>query len=135
VVSHDRYFLDRICDQIIAFEDDGPVVVQPGNYSYYLEKRQERESRRAPAPVVVPAPSKPARPRKLSFKEQRELEQLPARIAALEAEQAALQGRLADPAFYQEPAEIQRQAQERLAAVDAEIDAALLRWEVLEAKG
>jgi ATP-binding cassette subfamily F protein uup len=46
-----------------------------------------------------------------------------------------LHARLADPAFYQEPAETQRQAQERLAAVDAEIDAALLRWEALEAKG
>jgi ATPase subunit of ABC transporter with duplicated ATPase domains len=43
VVSHDRYFLDRICDQIIAFEENG-VIVQPGNYSYYLEKRQAREA-------------------------------------------------------------------------------------------
>ena len=44
VVSHDRYFLDRICDQIVSFED-GDVFVQPGNYSYYLEKRKEREQR------------------------------------------------------------------------------------------
>ncbi|WP_310452171.1 ATP-binding cassette domain-containing protein [Sulfuritalea sp.] len=73
--------------------------------------------------------------KKLSFKEQRELEQLPARIAALEAEQTALQGRLGDPAFYQGPAEAQREVQTRLAKVDAEIDAALLRWEALEAKG
>src|SRR5690606_29080176 len=43
VVSHDRYFLDRICDQIIAFEEDG-VHFTPGNYSYYLEKRQQREA-------------------------------------------------------------------------------------------
>src|SRR6185369_17630951 len=42
VVSHDRYFLDRICDQIVAFEDGG-IHVQHGNYSYYLEKRKERE--------------------------------------------------------------------------------------------
>ena len=42
VVSHDRYFLDRICDQIVAFEDGG-VFVQPGNYSYYLEKKKEEE--------------------------------------------------------------------------------------------
>ncbi|MDP2135915.1 MAG: ATP-binding cassette domain-containing protein [Sulfuritalea sp.] len=83
----------------------------------------------------VTAKAAPITRKKLSFKEQRELEQLPARIAALEVEQAALQGRLGDPAFYQEPAETQRQAQERLAKVDAEIDAALLRWEALEAKG
>src|SRR5689334_19726636 len=44
VVSHDRYFLDRICDQIIAFEDNG-LFVQPGNYSYYLEKKKERDAR------------------------------------------------------------------------------------------
>ncbi len=78
---------------------------------------------------------KPAERKKLSFKEQRELEQLPARIAALEVEQLALQGRLVDPAFYQGPAEAQREVQARLAKVDAEIDAAMLRWEALEAKG
>src|SRR5688572_28045806 len=42
VVSHDRYFLDRVCDQIVAFEEDGRVFLQPGNFSYYLEKKQER---------------------------------------------------------------------------------------------
>jgi ABC-type multidrug transport system ATPase subunit len=45
VVSHDRYFLDRICDQIVAFEEGG-VFVQPGNFSYYLEKKLERDQRR-----------------------------------------------------------------------------------------
>ncbi|MDA8257344.1 MAG: ATP-binding cassette domain-containing protein [Betaproteobacteria bacterium] len=73
--------------------------------------------------------------KKLSFKEQRELEQLPDRIAALEAEQAALQGRLADPAFYRSPPGAQREVQTRLAGLDAEIDAAMARWEMLEAKG
>jgi ATP-binding cassette subfamily F protein uup len=81
--------------------------------------------------VAVPS----AERRKLSFKEQRELDQLPARIAALEVEQTALQARLADPGFYREPAEGQRQVQARLATVDAEIDAALERWEALEARG
>ena len=83
----------------------------------------------------VTAKAAPVARKKLSFKEQRELEQLPARIAALEVEQAALQGRLADPAFYQGTAEAQREVQERLAKVDAEIDAALSRWESLEARG
>ena len=57
VVSHDRYFLDRICDQIVAFEDGGGVVIQPGNYSYYLEKKMERESqgRRLAAALSTPA--------------------------------------------------------------------------------
>src|SRR5207342_1483336 len=43
VVSHDRYFLDRICDQVIAFEESG-LFVQPGNYSYYLEKKKQRDA-------------------------------------------------------------------------------------------
>ena len=81
--------------------------------------------------AVAPAA---AERRKLGFKEQRELEQLPERISALETEQGALQARLADPNFYREPTEIQRRAQLRLAAVDAEIDAALARWEALESR-
>ena len=71
--------------------------------------------------------------KKLSFKEQRELEQLPDRIAALETEQGALHSRLADPAFYQGPADAVREVQTRLAKIDAEINAALIRWEALEA--
>src|SRR5205807_2831825 len=78
VVSHDRYFLDRICDQVIAFEAGG-LFVQPGNYSYYLEKKKERDaliqaawpvSARATARKLdTNAAPKPNRPRKLTFKE------------------------------------------------------------------
>jgi ATP-binding cassette subfamily F protein uup len=59
VVSHDRYFLDRICDQIVAFEDSG-VVVGPGNYSYYLDKRREREVRARQWLASRSASTKPA---------------------------------------------------------------------------
>lgn len=69
---------------------------------------------------------------KLSFKEKRELEQLPERIAALEAEQALLQGKLADPAFYQGQPDSIKLTQQRLAELDGEIEAALVRWEELE---
>src|SRR5258707_14643685 len=84
VVSHDRYFLDRICDQIAAFEDGAGIFVQPGNYSYYLEKKKQRM---AGATVSWPAgpklatekqqpasPGKASGPRKLTFKEQREFD-------------------------------------------------------------
>src|SRR5262249_1414666 len=83
VVSHDRYFLDRICDQIIAFEDSG-LFIQPGNYSYYLEKRKERETLNQKLWSTVPkavayesesgTEQRPTRPRKRTFKEQRELD-------------------------------------------------------------
>src|SRR5438477_8346907 len=78
VVSHDRYFLDRICDQVVAFEDSG-LFVQPGNFSYYLEKKKERDARiqsawrASPQPATLnlqPATATAVRPRKLTFKEQ-----------------------------------------------------------------
>ena len=89
VVSHDRYFLDRICDQIIAFEEDG-VKVTPGNYSYYLEKRQQRENAEraqtaAHAKAKKSAPKKD-RPRKITMAEAIELKGMEERI--LEAEEA-----------------------------------------------
>ena len=59
VVSHDRYFLDRICDQVVAFEDGG-LFVQPGNYSYYLEKKKERD---APQPGGLGEPRQNRRPK------------------------------------------------------------------------
>jgi ATP-binding cassette subfamily F protein uup len=93
VVSHDRYFLDRICDQVVAFEEGSGIFVQPGNYSYYLEKKRERDARaqaafaatcRNSASTSAVAPQKSTRARKLSFKEQRELAGMEAAI--LEAE-------------------------------------------------
>ena len=146
LVSHDRAFLDNVVTQTIASEGGGQWKEYVGGYSDWLRQRPAGGVGRfdatggvaaAPAQKVGAgdtAKAKPAERKKLGFKEQRELEQLPARIAELEAEQGVLHARLADPAFYQESAETQRQAQERLAAVDAEIDAALLRWEALEAK-
>src|SRR5436190_7121559 len=79
VVSHDRYFLDRVCDQMVAFEEAG-VFVQPGNYSYYLEKKKARDGAQASAWNMAGKAAKdaprtqaqaPAGPRKLSMKEQR----------------------------------------------------------------
>ena len=82
------------------------------------------------------APSAPSRaaPAKLSYKEKRELEQLPDRIAALEAEQAAHHQRLADPALYQEQPEEVARVKTRLDELDTELEAALNRWEELESR-
>ena len=147
LVSHDRAFLDNVVTQTIASEGDGQWKEYVGGYSDWLRQRPAGGATRFDAtggPVAQPvsrvgagdtAKAKPAERKKLSFKEQRELEQLPDRIAALESEQGALQQRLGDPAFYQGPAEAVRQLQARLAAVDAEIETALIRWEALEAKG
>jgi len=109
VVSHDRYLLDRICDQIIAFEEDG-LFVQPGNYSYYLEKKKEREARTQTIWPNTSKPlagkgekasvSKPARPGKLTFKERRELEGMEAAILAAESLVQELETTLNDPQFH-----------------------------------
>ncbi|HYV26301.1 MAG TPA: ATP-binding cassette domain-containing protein [Candidatus Eisenbacteria bacterium] len=108
VVSHDRYFLDRICDQVIAFEEGG-LFVQPGNYSYYLEKKKERDaliqsarasSARAVRELDTDAAPKPSRPRKLTFKEQRELEGMEAAILAVETRVLEIETTLNDPEFH-----------------------------------
>ena len=155
LVSHDRAFLDNVVTQTIASEGGGQRKEYVGGYSDWLRQRPAAAAARFDAtggPDARPASKVPggtqsagageaagtkataSQRKKLSFKEQRELEQLPDRIAALEAEQAALQGRLADPAFYQGAAEAVRETQARLAKLDAEIDEALVRWESLESK-
>ncbi|KAB2637835.1 MAG: ATP-binding cassette domain-containing protein, partial [Verrucomicrobia bacterium] len=139
-VSHDRYFLDRICDQIIAFEDDG-VIVQPGNYSYYLEKRQARESaqriqaqaaaKAAAARHKAAAPSA-AKPRKLTLKERSELDGIEGLIHAAEQGVRDIEGRLNDPAFQAESfAEIPALVQQ-LDAAKAQLARLYTRWEDLE---
>jgi len=139
VVSHDRYFLDRICDQIVAFEDTG-VIVQPGNYSYYLEKRKERERRRPPLPVVAagapaPAAPKPVRSRKLSFKEQRELAGMEAAVLATERRVAELETTLNDPNFYATRAKEAASLTTELATAKAEVARLYTRWAQLEQAG
>src|SRR4051794_15547562 len=107
VVSHDRFFLDRICDQIVAFEDEG-VFITPGNYSYYMENKQARneEARRVfqtVAPSRSAKASNNAKPtssvRKRTFKEQRELAAIESAIQSAEAEVQQLEAELNNPDF------------------------------------
>lgn len=136
-VSHDRYFLDRICDQIIAFEDGG-VFVQPGNYSYYLEKRQARDAaqkagEQAFARLSAPRKKAAEKPRKLTLAEREELEGMEEAILSAEEEVSTVENQLNDPAFQAEnyheiPALVEKldAAKERTAALYA-------RWETLDA--
>ncbi|HEX8774059.1 MAG TPA: ABC-F family ATP-binding cassette domain-containing protein [Pyrinomonadaceae bacterium] len=103
VVSHDRYFLDRTVEHIFRFEGEGRLREYPGNYSAFLEARQ-REEREAAAAVKPEAQARPAREekpktpaskRKLSFKEQKELAQLEARIGEAERRKAEIETELA----------------------------------------
>ena len=138
VVSHDRYFLDRICDQIVAFED-GQLFVQPGNYSYYLEKKLERDARlrevSASRPAVLPVPPanapRPARPRRHGFKEQRELAGMEAAILAAESHALELETLLNDPAFHATRSIESPRIIAELDAARAEVTRLYARWQEL----
>jgi ATP-binding cassette subfamily F protein uup len=99
VVSHDRYFLDKVCDHIFAFEENGKIKDYPGNYTDYREwKAQPKdESKPQPKPVVevqLKAKEAPSDKRKMSFKEKHELEQLTKEIEKLETEKQTLETKL-----------------------------------------
>jgi ATP-binding cassette subfamily F protein uup len=140
LVSHDRAFLDNVVTQSIVSEGEGDWKEYVGGYSDWLRQKPQLD---APTSVEkvgtggTATKSKSAlvaKAAKLSFKEKRELEQLPDRIASLEAEQIQLQGQLADPDFYLGVAESIKATQTRLSTLDGEIEAALVRWEELESR-
>lgn len=128
VVSHDRYFLDRTVQHLLVFEGAGRIREYPGGYSLYEEyQARARAAETAAQPKVQPQPARStgSRPRRLSFKEQRELAALEERITALEERKAALSERLnaagTDYQVYQDLAA-------ELAQIDAELEAAVERW-------
>ncbi|MFD0895790.1 ABC-F family ATP-binding cassette domain-containing protein [Luteolibacter ambystomatis] len=139
VVSHDRYFLDRICDQIVAFEEDG-IVVQPGNYSYYLEKRQAREQRdkmfAAAAAREAAARQKavePPKPRKLTMAEKKELEGMEDAILLAEEKVADIEAILNDPDFQMNRFAEIPETMNRLEVARENAAKLYARWEELEA--
>ena len=136
IVSHDRTFLDNVVTQSIVFEGDGKLTEIVGGYADWLAWKKSRQAPAAavPAPTAKAAAPKPAAKAKLSFKDARELEALPDRIAALEAEQALIAARLADPELYQSKLAEAAALQTRNETIDTELLDALARWEALEAK-
>ena len=138
LVSHDRAFLDNVVTDTIAPEGGGRWVRNPGGYSDWKRLTDERaQAARQPEEGAKPVSSReraaPQRSRKLGFNQARELETMPARIQALEAEQAQIGARLADPALYSKAPEDIAQLQKRYAGIEAELTACLSRWEELEA--
>ncbi len=138
LVSHDRAFLDNVVTQVIAAEGDGRWKEYAGGYEDWLRVRPAAVAAAPatpkPAPVRKEAPVAAAKPVKLTWKEQRELEALPDRIAQLEDEQGAIQARLNDPATYKDAAQDVPALNARLQAIDEELESAMLRWEELESR-
>jgi ATP-binding cassette subfamily F protein uup len=139
LVSHDRAFLDNVVSSTLVFEGGGRIQEYVGGYSDWL--RQRRKSAAATASNSAqsgkrtePVPAfTPAKPKKLSYKAARELEQLPMTIEALEAEQAQLTARLSEPSFYQEDRDEQRRVNARVNELTSELETAYERWTELEA--
>ena len=144
LVSHDRDFMDHVVTQLLILRGDGTVEEQAGGYSDWEARggrltdpasrgQQMPASKPEPAPTAASAtaPAAPAR-RKLSYKEQRELEALPGKIEELEQQQAAYQAQAADPAFYQQGRDSMDRVLAELAAVEEALEAAIERWTELE---
>ena len=136
VVSHDRYFLNRVCTGIIAFEGDGQVVYNEGDYEYYREKLAERKERSAkreePAkPKTKPAPT--AKPRKLTWKEKKELEGMEEAILETEEEVARIEGLFADPEFHVKHGSKTNELTAALEQAKNKAGELYTRWEALEA--
>jgi ATP-binding cassette subfamily F protein uup len=139
VVSHDRYFLNRVCTDILAFEGDPQICHSVGDYDYYVEKRArelDQAAKASPLKGREKAPtSRPAqdRPRKISFKEMKELEGMEARILAREEDITRLESIFASPDFHRTHATQTNQLVADLAAAKEDVARLYVRWEELEA--
>jgi len=141
LVSHDRAFLDNAVTSTLVFEGGGRIGEYVGGYTDWLRQRQSKpvakseSPTKAPKPATAPSAQKPrARSLKLSYKEQRELEALPGKIQALEAEQSQLQAAVSAGGFYQQPGKAISATLARLQAVTVELKEYYARWEALESQ-
>lgn len=139
LVSHDREFLNNVVTATLVFEAEGVIREYAGGYDDWLRQRPKPADRKAPDGDRTTAKPKPAKkragkdlPRKLTFKEGKELEVLPALIEKLEQEQKSLYERMADPEFYRGEGETISRARDRLDELGKELEEAYERWQELE---
>jgi ATP-binding cassette subfamily F protein uup len=142
LVSHDRTFLDNVVTGVIVAEGDGMWREYVGGYSDWervrgtdapAQKPGKLAESKVEAPAAAPVSAPAFRQKKLSYKEQRDLETLPGLMAQMEAEQKTITEKLADAAVYAQPEEVRRLNQ-RYAEIEEQLLQALERWEELEAK-
>ncbi|KIH76488.1 ATP-binding cassette, subfamily F, uup [Geoalkalibacter ferrihydriticus] len=133
LVSHDRAFLDNVVTSTLVLEGEGRVGEYVGGYEDWLRQRPAIPLPEKAEEAKPERRSPKERPRKLSFKEKKELEDLPRRIEELEKEQAEIHARLSDPAFYRAGGGDSAAMQARLAAVEDALAVCYGRWEELEA--
>ena len=141
LISHDRAFMDNVVTSTWVFDGKGNIDEYIGGYQDYLEQRPDQKvvdqksdvkkalAKAEAASVAVEAPVKKV---KLSYKDQRALEQLPAEIEALEKEQSELSEKLADGSWFVTDADAATQASQRLAEIDDLLLEKMERWDQLE---
>ncbi len=135
LVTHDRYFLDKVATSMLAVEGDGRVTRYEGNWSMYTRLRPKpgdvaKKPEKVEAPAPPPPPPPPAKKRQLSFKDQRELDGMEKAIEVAEAKKAALEAQLADPTVFTSA----QKTTELTAALDVatkEVEWLYARWAVL----
>jgi len=134
LVSHERAFLNNVVTSTLVFEKDGRVQEYAGGYDDWLIQRPAETAETMPAPEKkIKKKPRPAGPRKLTFKEARELEGLPQKIEAMEVEQQELYDSMADSSFYQQGGALISQAKARIEELEQSLPIAYQRWEELEA--
>lgn len=131
LVSHDRYFMDHLVEQLFVFEGEGKIRVFNGNYSDYRSEQDELDAaaRKAPKVVETPKPSTTEGKRKLSFQEKKEYDDIQKRIAQLEADKKQLQEKLEQAGSDNKKV---MELSEQLAKLDRELEVKTLRWIELE---
>ncbi|MDD4817999.1 MAG: ABC-F family ATP-binding cassette domain-containing protein [Victivallaceae bacterium] len=131
VVSHDRYFLNRVCDTIIALDGRGGIISIAGDYDNYLAKRPQPETEpEKPAEKKKPEPEKPApaKPGKLTFKQKRRLDELESAIPDKEARIKEIENIFSSPDFYTKFGDRSAELQDELAGLKTGLDADYLEW-------
>lgn len=136
LVSHDRAFLNNVVSSTLVFEGEGRVAEYVGGYDDWLRQSKQTEPASRKVEKSVPVSKATAEPKpaqkKLSYKDQRELEMLPKRIEELEAELEAVQAKMADPSLYQGGGDEIATAKQRMEEIELELAEAYGRWELLE---
>ncbi|MGE5219303.1 MAG: ribosomal protection-like ABC-F family protein [Chloroflexota bacterium] len=142
LVSHDRTFLDNVVTGTLVFEGEGKFGEYAGGYDDWEHYQRRIPEPPAPTPRLEREIDTPRseethsdRPRKLSYKEQRELVGLPAKIEALEAEEVELHERMGEADFYRQASDKISATVERLEAIKRELEACYERWQALESVG
>jgi len=138
LVSHDREFLDNVVTSVLVFEGEGRVDEYIGGYADWFALSERNKKQQAEVAKVADAAAKKDKPKtapakKLSFKEQRELEQLPERIEQLESRQAELTATIGGGEFYKQSQEAVAASLAELQEVETELAAAYSRWDDLDA--